>query len=135
MIINTLWGEEELESKICSYCKEEKLLDEFHFRYYDGKRTSYSEHRCKKCFSHGNKIRKNLYKVATPKSDHCQCCGKQKDINGNVLEIHLDHDRETEKFRGWLCRPCNTAIGQLGDTLEGVRKAVRYLENSKENFL
>jgi hypothetical protein len=30
-------------------------------------------------------------------------------------------------MRGWLCDPCNIAIGNLGDTLEGVLKAVEYL--------
>lgn len=41
----------------------------------------------------------------------------------------FDHDHETGVFRGWLCHNCNKAIGLLGDTVEGVKKAVRYLED------
>lgn len=39
----------------------------------------------------------------------------------------LDHDHKTGAFRGWLCSPCNRALGLLGDTLDAVRGAVRYL--------
>lgn len=39
----------------------------------------------------------------------------------------FDHDPETHTFRGWLCQNCNTGIGKLGDNLEGLLEAVRYL--------
>lgn len=41
--------------------------------------------------------------------------------------LHIDHCHETEKFRGLLCRPCNTAIGQLGDSRESLTAVVAYL--------
>lgn len=31
-------------------------------------------------------------------------------------------------IRGLLCRTCNQGLGQFGDTIEGVRNALRYLE-------
>jgi hypothetical protein len=37
-----------------------------------------------------------------------------------------------EKFRGWLCNICNLSIGQLGDSVEGLMNAVRYLERAKD---
>lgn len=40
----------------------------------------------------------------------------------------VDHDHETGRIRGLLCTRCNTAIGSLGDTAEGLRKALAYLE-------
>ena len=129
--INTVYGEEIVESKICLYCKKEKYLHEFNFRYYDGKKTSQYEGRCRKCFNKSSSIRRELYKSAPPKTNYCECCGKEKDINGKKLLINLDHDRDTKKFRGWLCKPCNTAIGQLGDNLEGVMKAANYLKSRK----
>ena len=37
-----------------------------------------------------------------------------------------DHDHKTGKFRGWLCGSCNTAIGKLGDSLEGILATAQY---------
>ena len=49
---------------------------------------------------------------------------------GRVAQC-LDHDHQTGMFRGWLCRSCNFAIGQLGDTLEGVNRAAEYLRHAQ----
>lgn len=51
----------------------------------------------------------------------CECCGLDTQL------LHWDHCHETHEHRGWLCNNCNTGIGKLGDTLEGVLKAVDYL--------
>ena len=51
----------------------------------------------------------------------CECCGR-------VSKLFLDHCHETDFFRGWLCRECNSSIGLMGDSVEGVRKALTYLE-------
>jgi len=42
----------------------------------------------------------------------------------------LDHDHRTGKFRGWLCHDCNTSIGKLGDTFDGVMRAADYLKRA-----
>jgi hypothetical protein len=41
-----------------------------------------------------------------------------------------DHDHKTGTFRGWICSACNTAIGKLGDDIEGLKAAIRYLEKA-----
>ncbi len=64
------------------------------------------------------------YKEAMASSDKCQCCGRTK-------ELCYDHDHETMKFRGVLCRACNRSIGQLGDNIEGLEKALAYLKGIK----
>ncbi len=51
----------------------------------------------------------------------CAICGR------NGRELVVDHDHATGEIRGWLCRPCNSAIGQLGDTASSVMRAVLYL--------
>ena len=38
----------------------------------------------------------------------CECCGRQIDATPSA-----DHDHATGKFRGWLCRRCNTGLGYL----------------------
>ena len=58
----------------------------------------------------------------------CECCGKLP----TNYSLHLDHDHATGKFRGWLCRHCNLAIGKLGDSLAGVELAIAYLQRAAE---
>lgn len=55
----------------------------------------------------------------------CACCGKPKKDGVNMV---VDHCHDTGIVRGLLCRNCNSGIGKLGDTKEGVFKALRYLE-------
>lgn len=43
----------------------------------------------------------------------------------------VDHDHRTGRVRGTLCFDCNTAIGKLGDTADGLRRALSYLERSE----
>lgn len=50
----------------------------------------------------------------------CEICGKKD-------SLIVYHCHETNIIRGVLCGTCNTAIGLLGDNLEGVQKAYDYL--------
>lgn len=62
-----------------------------------------------------------------PEPHACELCNKQSRI-----PLHLDHDHKTGRFRGWLCFNCNTSIGKLGDTVEGLKRAIAYLERADE---
>ncbi|MGK2947781.1 MAG: endonuclease domain-containing protein [Acidimicrobiales bacterium] len=54
----------------------------------------------------------------------CEICAG----DGGPRGLYLDHDHATGLFRGWLCGPCNTAIGCLRDDPGLLRAAQRYLE-------
>jgi len=68
----------------------------------------------------------------------CACCGEPPTValgipsrrQGRAVRPRLvvDHDHETGEIRGLLCSPCNRGIGFLGDSSEGVRRALAYLE-------
>ena len=59
----------------------------------------------------------------------CAICGKP--INALRRRMNIDH--ETNAVRGILCSGCNTGLGQLGDNLAGLKKAIAYLENPHLN--
>ena len=42
---------------------------------------------------------------------------------------HIDHDHVTDRIRGILCGGCNTAIGKLGDNVEGLERALAYVKD------
>ncbi len=71
---------------------------------------------------------RGLPEPTRPMPTNCECCEKPDLVLSATL--HLDHDHANGKFRGWLCGPCNRAIGQLGDTVDGVRRALEYLERN-----
>lgn len=43
----------------------------------------------------------------------------------------IDHDHVTGKFRGILCRHCNTGLGLFGDNPALLSKAIAYLAGIK----
>ena len=64
----------------------------------------------------------------------CAICGKFS------YALHVDHDHSCDCpgnggcpkcIRGLLCSGCNTSLGGLGDSLDGVLRAVRYLESPR----
>lgn len=57
-----------------------------------------------------------------PSPEFCELCGRLQ-----MALLALDHDHATGKFRGWLCHQCNTGIGKLGDSIAGLKRALRYL--------
>ena len=67
----------------------------------------------------------NLTTVKSPvRAAFCDLCNKPPKRN-----LCLDHDHTTGRFRGWLCYRCNVSIGQLGDSILGLQRAISYLES------
>jgi len=58
----------------------------------------------------------------------CALCSKP--IDELRRRMNIDHDHKNGKVRGILCSGCNTGLGQLGDNVEGLKKALYYLENT-----
>lgn len=81
---------------------------------------------CKDCQRKHNQVVNRIRKTAPKMPKNCEACGKEHD------KLVLDHCHETETFRGWLCSPCNLALGTLGDSVERVEKALYYLKHSKD---
>lgn len=60
----------------------------------------------------------------------CAICEREPE-NEN---LSVDHCHITGEVRGLLCSRCNVAIGILGDTSIGVRKALEYLESWEKSI-
>jgi hypothetical protein len=72
-------------------------------------------------------------RMLTEQGGGCAICGAREGKGkGNGVRLHVDHDHVTGKARGLLCGTCNRGIGQLGDDLERVLAAVRYLQRGRE---
>ena len=61
----------------------------------------------------------------TAQDGRCAICAEVMRVD----EVCVDHDHQTLRIRGLLCRTCNSGIGMLKDSPELVRKALRYLES------
>jgi hypothetical protein len=66
---------------------------------------------------------KRLARIVGPPAPACDICRR-------AGPTEIDHCHVSGAFRGWLCHKCNTGLGKLGDDLEGVRRAIAYLERS-----
>ena len=108
-------------TQVCKVCSKEKDLLLFPKHAYFKTRV---DNRCKACIKKQTKLRKELKeKFYHLKTDVCDCCG-----NAHHKSLVLDHDHNTLKFRGWICEDCNHGLGKLGDTVEGLDKALAYMK-------
>ena len=87
--------------------------------YYKANREQYRAHVRK---------RRGLPAPTRPSPEYCECCGRPAWLE--TRELAVDHDHITGRFRGWICFACNLGIGLLGDTIEGLEKALAYLRRA-----
>jgi hypothetical protein len=72
-------------------------------------------------------IRKKQLRLAgRPKPKRCEACFR------TGRKLCWDHCHQTGKFRGWICKPCNTALGCAKDSPKALRHMADYLERSKQ---
>jgi hypothetical protein len=114
-------------SYVCRLCNKELPESFFYIR---KDRSNYRIKSCKDCAKKEAKILKQMHEAAPPRTDHCQCCGKQK----RPEELYLDHCHDTLVFRGWLCNGCNLGLGSLGDTVEALETALEYLRRHYDSI-
>ncbi len=60
------------------------------------------------------------------KPNQCELCSM-------LGEIFFDHSHQTGKFRGWICRRCNFALGQVKDDIQLLKLMINYLETNEES--
>lgn len=136
--------------RTCKVCGEEKPLAEY-YTYWDKRNQKhYNYHKCKVCHNADItarvkadpakvRLRHLKYKLRTEyhitledyeallveQNGLCAICNGEP--HGEFLSV--DHNHETGKVRGLLCRNCNVGLGALKDSPDVLRRAADYLEN------
>ena len=115
--------------KTCSKCKAE--LNDLEFSPSSG--GKYLRPECKSCAKKLAKRREELKKeFGYPVNDYfCPICLKNEDelkgTGGNASIWVVDHDHDTDKFRGHICHNCNRGLGVFQDNIERLQRAIKYL--------
>lgn len=55
-----------------------------------------------------------------PRPDTCEVCNQEGVIS-------FDHDHKTGKFRGWLCRECNSILGFANDDYKLLKRLATFV--------
>ena len=68
-------------------------------------------------------------KLLAEQGNRCAVCDKH--VSEESSNFSVDHDHNLwgpESVRGLLCRSCNAGIGKLGDSVDGLKRALSYME-------
>lgn len=61
-------------------------------------------------------------------NNSCKICNSSSEDLGF---FHTDHDHNTGKVRGLLCKNCNTVLGHAKDDIKILEEAIKYLKNNE----
>jgi hypothetical protein len=127
--------EKSVEAENCNYrkckvCKEKLPLTNEYFHFAARGGVGYTQHLkgiCRECDDKHRNIRTHLrQKHMKDYPENCTCCGRH--VSETKRGFQCDHCYVTGSFRGWICEQCNKGIGNLGETVEGLEKALAYLK-------
>jgi hypothetical protein len=133
--------------KICSKCKEEKQIDDFH----KNKVGKYGVHHyCKLCNSIQKKSSYNYIKnrnrgilnkynltleevesLHIAQDKKCKICNVEYPTVSKHGGLYIDHCHTTGKVRGLLCNKCNILLGISNDNVLILESAINYIFNSQ----
>lgn len=134
-------GEPPPLSSHCQVCDRTLPMSEFYIGRSDGGKRSYVFPRCKPCTT-AFTVARRAERYGDARTHRLrQTYGLTRDQVNQLIEAAsgkcgicrrraarvVDHDHHTGKVRGLLCDRCNSALGWLGDSVEGVRRALHYL--------
>jgi len=121
--------------KTCKTCHITKAYTEFEKNQASIKGQVIRRPDCRKCRSKKKKIEpkeRRIYEYNHPgpkigEKFTCPICQKNI-IRKFSNDVNLDHSHIDGKIRGWLCSKCNTSVGALGDDIENLERAIKWLK-------
>lgn len=57
----------------------------------------------------------------------CAICLSARSVKRKKVILVIDHDHKTGAIRGLLCDRCNRGLGLMGDNIESLKRAIKYL--------
>ena len=115
--------------KTCSKCKLSLPYSDFS----PSSGGKYLRPECKSCAKKLSKEREELRKIYgyPPEGYVCPICLKDeeelKGTGGNASVWVVDHNHETNTFRGHICHNCNRGLGVFQDSIDRLNRAIAYL--------
>lgn len=117
-------------SKTCRTCGITKPLSEFH-KCRNNRRNTCAECRRSgkpKYSSAATQLQRKL-NIQTPKlGTSCPICGSFG------TRLVFDHCHDTNTFRGFICKNCNSVLGHAGDNINSLVNYISYLIESEEQL-
>ena len=137
-----------MKTKICTGCGNEKLIKEFPWnkeksrplaKCYDCRNEIYEGDENAKARARNRNLLKqygitleDYDSLVLEQKGKCLICGIPQE---NLKQgLHVDHNHKTGKIRGLLCGSCNGGLGLFKDNILLLRKAIKYIKNSKTNI-
>lgn len=119
----------DVAEKRCHVCGDTKPVEAFGLN-----RTKKDGHNsaCRSCHTKRAKVHQDKTRYGITPADReylALAQGNRCGICNEVGSLVVDHCHETGRLRGMLCGKCNKALGALGDSVEGLMKAVEYLQS------
>lgn len=126
------------KEKICQKCKLMLPADKF---YSDLKLVCGLSGRCKVCISDDGKEfraknpeitrernrKHKVYRRYGLTQEQFEALAQFCEVCGKTADLCIDHDHDTGKVRGRLCRKCNSVIGLADDKIDVLMAAIEYL--------
>tara|TARA_R110000764_G_C10705376_1_gene345871 strand:+ start:74 stop:487 length:414 start_codon:yes stop_codon:yes gene_type:complete len=116
-MVDVLGSEDQI--KKCIVCRKDKNQKYFHLCMKDNFGNYRTRTTCGECYNLDRTFRRGM-DLIYKKPLGCEICKTER-------KLFPDHCHTTKEHRGWLCIRCNTAIGQLGDNIKGINRAISYL--------
>ena len=132
-------SDNKVETKTCRRCNEAKHKSEFAHRSFNRNGEKEYKNYCKACDKIATKQVALIKKQVGPiPEDHiCECCRRSEEtilqeyrlFQGTMKKTVwvYDHDYKTGKFRGIICQPCNSILGNLQDDPTIAEKVIEYI--------
>ena len=119
-------------TKLCNVCNIIKPIRGFAK---DGTKKDKLQGTCKSCRK-DYRLKLNLDKFNITMEKYNDMLKKQNYLCGICFvdegkSLCIDHDHITSRVRGLLCSRCNKGLGLLGDSINSVKSALKYLEKCK----
>jgi len=113
----------------CNKCKKWYHQERFQLSHQDSYGRRKIRNTCRGCMAENSRIICSIKSFSNlpPKPDKCPIC-----LDADK-PLELDHCHVTKKFRGWICKTCNSASGRFEDNVEIIKRLLNYhLEFNKK---